>query len=77
MLKLIRRLLSKSEPQGSRSHESSYNRSGGYSISTADLLAAQGKLAIVDGEPTHAYAQTHKHDVDMMLRCCKAEEDVY
>jgi len=77
MLNLIRRLLSKSKSQGSRNHEGSYERSGGYSISAAGLLADQGMLAIVDGQPTHAYAKTHKHDVDMMLRCCKAEEDVY
>lgn len=29
--------------------------------------------AMVDGKPTYEYAQTHKDDLAMMLRCCDAE----
>lgn len=29
--------------------------------------------AMVDGRPTYEYAQTHKDDLPMMLRCCDAE----
>lgn len=34
-------------------------------------------LAAVEGKPTFAYATTHKHDIQMMFRCCEAEESTY
>ncbi|MDL4860811.1 hypothetical protein NPJ88_000540 [Halomonas elongata] len=48
-----------------------------FEVSSVDIMKAQGTQAMVDGKPTYEYAQTHKHDVDMMLECCRAEENVY
>ncbi|MGQ4879813.1 hypothetical protein ACOJCM_14705 [Billgrantia sp. LNSP4103-1] len=50
---------------------------GDISVSSADFLAAQGKLAQVDGKPIYHYAESHKHDIEMMKRCCAAIEGVY
>lgn len=35
------------------------------------------KFPSVDGVPTHVLAQTHRHDVAVMLACAKAEADSY
>lgn len=44
-------------------------------IRTSDARAAKtvDDGAMVDGRPTYEYAQTHKDDLEMMLRCCSAE----
>ena len=32
-----------------------------------------GGANLLDGHPTHHYADSHKHDLQMMLRCCQTE----
>jgi len=48
-----------------------------FSLSSEEALKASGKQGMVDGKPTYAYAESHKHDLETMLRCCHAEEEVY
>lgn len=47
------------------------------SISSEDILRGAGAWASVDEKPTFAFAETHKHDLRMMRRCCDAEESTY
>ncbi|MEE4463792.1 hypothetical protein V2S84_17080 [Azotobacter chroococcum] len=46
-------------------------------ISSEDIMRGMGAWACVDEKPTFAFATTHKHDLEMMLRCCDAEESTY
>lgn len=46
-------------------------------VSSGDIMAAMGRQAMVGGKPVYDYAQSHKHDIDMMLECCRAIESVY
>ncbi|QJQ94263.1 MULTISPECIES: hypothetical protein [Halomonadaceae] len=40
-------------------------------------MAAMRNQPLVNGKPVHAYIESHKHDIDMMLECCQAIENVY
>ncbi|MEQ6917038.1 hypothetical protein [Halomonas aquatica] len=42
-----------------------------FSLSSEEALKVSGKQGMVDGKQTYAYAESHKHDLEMMLRCCR------
>lgn len=46
-------------------------------MTSIKIMEALGLQARLDGQPTYAYADTHKHDLDVMVRCCEVEEANY
>ena len=48
-----------------------------FSVTTGEYMDATGILPKVNGTPIYEYAKSHKNDVDMMLKCCRAIENVY
>ena len=48
-----------------------------WKFKSEDWMREEGRLAEVNGLPTYEYADTHKHDLTMMLQCCEAHEKTY
>ncbi|WP_339885236.1 hypothetical protein [Vreelandella maris] len=48
-----------------------------FSVTTGEYMDAMGILPKVNGTPIYEYAKSHKNDLDMMLECCRAIENVY
>ncbi|MCG7598890.1 hypothetical protein MHM84_03765 [Halomonas sp. McH1-25] len=84
MLGFLRRLLPGSRSKSSQdkalenlerhAQEASAERAG---VSSVSIVEAMGKQSKVDGKPIYEYAESHKHDVDKMLECCRAVENMY
>lgn len=72
---MLRRLFRRAPKPESKDQQSTPN--DGYRVTFEEIRRAQGLNPEVDGVSNYHLAEIHKHDLDMMLKCCQSEENVY